>query len=163
MSWEEFALETTKLLRVRVFSTPRLCAFSSARWFHTELILGIPPFSVKHAIFCRGNTRHSERNPAVETKAHGEECVALTAGQGSHCEVSALSDTSLLCATTFMLQQLLRFVCAWKFWDIWHISHFPAAVLLIQSLACLAGSSSFIYRPSVTVIAETFRRLSDFV
>lgn len=51
MSWEEFALETTKLLRVRVFSTPRLCAFSSARWFHTELILGIPPFSVKHAIF----------------------------------------------------------------------------------------------------------------
>lgn len=138
--------------------SPRLCAFSSARWFHTKLILGIPPFSVKHDYFYRETTRDTQSKSALEAPVCGEECVPVAAGQQSHCKVSALSDTSLLCAATFtlLLRQLLRcFVCAGSFGIFYIFRIFPLPLCWISRL-CLAGRSSFIYPATRVVIAATF-------
>lgn len=118
---------------VRV-SMPRLCAFSSARWFHTwhsaffcqtRLLLFCCCFVL---FFGRGNTHDSIRKKCRKKKkpeTPREQSVSVRAEQESHCKVSALSHTSLLCAATFvLLQLLLRFVCAWSFgiFDIFRIS-----------------------------------------
>lgn len=47
MSWEEFALGATKLLRVCVFRCHASVRFPP----RVDFILGIPPFSVKHDCF----------------------------------------------------------------------------------------------------------------
>lgn len=150
MSGEEFAFGPTKLLRVRVFSTPRLCTFFAARWYHTKLIPGIPPFSVKHTDFLAEEIiAILVSKSAGESKAEGEEWAAVTAGAGEplwgEC---ALSYFFVVCCNFHAAAAASLRACL-KFWDIWHISHFPAAVLLIQSLVCLVGSSSFIYSPLV--------------
>lgn len=57
MSWEEFAMGHQKLLRVRVFGRHASVRFPPRVDFIPKLILGIPPFSVKHGYLYRGNTR----------------------------------------------------------------------------------------------------------
>lgn len=116
---------TTKLLRVRVFSSPRLCAFSSARSFCTELTLLYLFFFCQSTLLCRGINRVSGRKPPAEAVC-SERSVA---GQDGHCEVSGRSHSSLLCAPTFTLQQQLpRSVCAGSFgiFDIFRI--FPPSL-----------------------------------
>lgn len=146
MSGEEFALGPTKLLRVCV-STPRLClrAFSSARWFHTKLILCIPPFSVKRSCFALEILPNHEATFLQKKGAHNKKRVPVGAGQESRCEVRVLSYSSLLCVATFHAAAAASLRVCWKFWDIWHISHFPAVPVVIQGLTCLAGNSSNIY------------------
>lgn len=80
---QEFCVEggvcarATKLLRVRVFSSPRLCAFSSARSFWPELTLlccfffsscpPTPPHPTSQTTrFCPGIARVSGRSPPAE-------------------------------------------------------------------------------------------------
>lgn len=120
------------------------------------------------AFFCQtrvffrwGNTHDPESKSAVETQVPGEECAAAAAGQGSLCEVSALGYFFVVCSNFHAAAAAASLRVRLKFWDIWHISHFPAAALLIQGLVCLAGSSSFIYSPLVLYLLRLFRRLSD--
>ncbi len=116
MSWEEFALGATKLLRVRVFRRHASVRFPPRVDFIPKLILGIPPFCVKRGYYfvcCRGNTHDTDSETRRRKKSLKRGSVRPgQRGKESHCKVSALSVSSLLCAATFMLQQLLRFVCA---------------------------------------------------
>lgn len=83
------------------------CAFfPSARWFHTKLIVGIPPFFCQTRLlffcFAEENTRYSRERARKKLKRHGEESERgvrrlWTAGQESHCEVSEPSLILLCC------------------------------------------------------------------
>ena len=129
-----------------------------------KLIVGIPPFFLPPVtntiIFCC--RRWIAEASAVGTTRGGGRCVSGGAGQGSRCEVSALSATSLLCAPTFTLQLLLR--VRLKFWDFSHISHFPAAASMIPSLVCRAGAPPLqCTRSPVLVSGWLSCRVSDLV
>lgn len=103
---------------VRV-STPRLCAFSSARRFHTWH----SAFFCQTRLFLPRNYTRFRKENCGKTKIEAEQPVPVRAAQESHCKVRALPGTSLLCAATFMLLQLLCFVSAWSFgiFDIFRI------------------------------------------
>lgn len=64
--------------------------------------------------FCPGIALVSGRSPPAEAACSD----GASAGPDGHCEVSVRSHSSLLCAPTFTLQQLLRSALLWKFWDI---------------------------------------------
>lgn len=84
MSWEEFALGPTKLLRVRVFRRHASVRFPPRVDFIPNSYLAFRLF-VSNAIvtlFRRGNTpRHGEQKTRRgQKKCKGRECVAGTSG-----------------------------------------------------------------------------------
>lgn len=118
-------------------ATP-LCVFSSARWFHTKVILGIPPFSVKHPNCSRGNTRrwYSQRSKERKKALRAERVRGCGAGKAFVRWVGA--PHFFVRCTNFHAAAAASLRVRSEFWDICHISHFPGATLLIQNLVCFS-------------------------
>lgn len=163
MSWEEFAFlsgPTKTFACARVFSTPRLCSVR----FPPRVDIIPSSYLAFRLFFCQTRSFFlaEERHDIFEAKAtlvagvSGEEWAAVTAVQESHCEVSALSDTSLLCAATFVPQQLLRFVCAWSFgiFDIFRI--FPLPLCWFRASRVRRGAPVLSVRYSCAVFCSDF-------
>lgn len=165
-----FCRDPQKLLRVRVCfrrHASALCVFlralisyqahtwHSAFFFLSNTLVFLKP---------RKDTISSKQKLPLVAGVSGEEWAAVTAVQESHCEVSALSDTSLLCAATFVPQQLLRFVCAWSFgiFDIFRI--FPLPLSWFRASRVRRGAPCVVRSPLLCcVLLRLFRRPPDLV
>lgn len=141
---------TTKLLRVRVFSSPRLCAFSSARSFCTELTLLYLFFSVKLHCFAeeslgfRGETPRQKRS-AVSAVWRGR--TAIVRWVSAHtllCCVHQLSRCSSSCPAPCALE-VLGYLTYFAF-SRRHFADSETRVVKRESLCVLRGIPDVITR-----------------
>lgn len=149
----------TKLLRVRVFSSPRLCAFSSARSFCPEVTLLSLFFSCQTTLFCQGIAGVSGRNPFGRSGVQWAQCGGAGRPLWGECPLTLF----FVVCTNFHAAAAAPLRERWKFWDIWHISHFPAVTLLIQRLAYSTGSSSDYCGASPLLLPGLSASFADFV
>lgn len=163
-----FCRDPQKLLRVRVCfrrHASALCVFLRALISYQAHTWHSAFFSVKHARFLsRGKTRY------LRSKSYSGRRSIRRGVSG--CNSSAGKPLWGECALWYFFVVCCNFRAAaaaslrvrLKFWDIWHISHFPAAALLIQSLPCSAGSSCVIRSLLLCcILLRLFRRPPDLV
>lgn len=133
-------------------------AFSSARWFHTKLILCIPDLSVK--LDCFGFTWEVptiQEGKAVLPGPAGlerAELAAVAAAAGAGKPLGGES-APLLCAVTFMPQQLLRSAHSGSF-GIFDIFWIFSRRYCRCTVPCVWHRLHFVFLQSLVLFPVTF-------
>lgn len=144
----------------RVFvATPLRVFFRAFILYRTHTFVFVFFFSEQTPLFCRGIARASGRSPRLKRCAVSAVWRAGTAIVGWVCPLTLF----FVVCTNFHAAAAARLRVRWKFWDIWHISHFPAVTLLIQKLAYLTGSSLLSSGASPLLLPELSVSFADFV
>lgn len=131
-----------KTFACRVFRRHASARFLPECWFHTKFIICIPPLFFL-VCFYRWILKQVLYRNRVYIGGEVRPC-KTRAGKPLWGECSSQISFFVVCSNFFHAAAAaaasLR-VC-WKFWDFWHILHFPAAELLNQSFTCLVDRVS---------------------